>query len=125
MTVLSTAETPIHRKVYQKKGASILFTCPYLSINHKMKWLGPPQFTTYTYKDSVKRSLPRSERLSVVGNHSAGEYNLEIRNVSLIDIGEYRCMTTNDTSPVTADFCLELYSKLMYTLQCLNLEFRY
>ncbi|CAC5370252.1 unnamed protein product [Mytilus coruscus] len=74
-----------------------------------MKWLGPPHFTTYTYKDSVKRSLPHFERLSVVGNHSAGEYNLEIRNVSLVDIGEYRCMTTNGTSPVTADIRLELY----------------
>lgn len=102
----------LHRKVHRKAGSDIILKCPYISPDCETKWLGPPHFTTYAYKTSVKKSLSNFERLGVVGNHSVGEFNLEIRNFSLKETGFYRCMTTSGTSLVTVTFHLEIYGKL-------------
>lgn len=119
LSVSAASKKRFQQKVYQKEGANILLTCPYISTDHNMKWFGPPRFTTYTFKDIVKNSLPRIGRVFIVGNHSSGEYNLEIRNFSLMDIGDYRCMTTNGRSSITADFRLDIYSKHLNALQCI------
>jgi hypothetical protein len=41
-----------------------------------------------------------SSRISVVGNHDAGEYDLQISNVVDSDTGQYRCTVGNDTQPI-------------------------
>jgi len=101
--------------IYKKIGTTITLSCPYVSVQHPTKWLGPPRLTTYAYKTSVKESLPHYERLKVTGDHSAGEYNLEIWNFSNTDAGLYRCLSINRNNPIQGDVRVHAYSKYLIT----------
>ena len=101
--------------IYKKIGTTITLSCPYVSVQHPTKWLGPPRLTTYAYKTPVNEDLPHYKRLKVTGDHSAGEYNLEIRNFSYTDAGLYRCLSINRNNPIQGDFRLYVYSKYLIT----------
>jgi hypothetical protein len=63
--------------IYKKIGTTITLSCPYVSVQHPTKWLGPPRLTTYAYKTTVNEDLTHYKRLKVTGDHSAGEYKLK------------------------------------------------
>lgn len=67
----------------------------------------------YTEGKSISPSLPHHNRLKVIISQQTGDYELQIRNASLLDQGLYFC--DDSEMPIVPDYyILQLISKLTY-----------
>lgn len=68
----------------------------------------------------INTDIPHHKRLAVVGNHSAGEYFLQIMNITDVDLGTYICVSTSDTNVVDSSTQLMLMGMWMVYLDTVN-----
>ncbi|VDI59758.1 Hypothetical predicted protein [Mytilus galloprovincialis] len=92
-----------------------------MSTTHSVLWFGPENLVSYTRNGQLNKNVQRQHQLKISGNASRGEYNLEIRNVSRIDGGLYRCASVVNGQSVTADFMLKVLRKPSFS----NNEFNF
>ena len=76
------------------EGEVVTLTCPKRSRTLPVVWEGPPDFAHFTKGRDVDLRLPAEirSRVSVIGDHDLGYYNLQIDNVKKSDTGIYRCL---------------------------------
>ncbi|VDI28331.1 Hypothetical predicted protein [Mytilus galloprovincialis] len=70
-------------------GDTVTLFCPEKS-QKSVIWYGPPDYMPYSENERINPVLI-SKKVVTSGNHTTGEYNLEIRNVSYSNQGNYRC----------------------------------
>lgn len=87
-----------------------------MSTTHSVLWFGPENLVSYTRNGQLNKNVQRQHQLKISGNASKGEYNLEIRNISSIDGGLYRCASVVNGQSVTADFMLKVLRKTITLL---------
>ncbi|VDI73570.1 Hypothetical predicted protein [Mytilus galloprovincialis] len=73
-------------------------------------WLGPDKkkLTTYSVGKFISRNISAYSRINLIGNHSNGEYNLNILNVSTDDVGTYQCQSVQNGTAVQRTFILNI-----------------
>ncbi|XP_046326509.2 cell adhesion molecule 2-like [Haliotis rufescens] len=82
------------KTVTARKGDAVTLPCSFNSLGrHRVVWTDG-QFVLLTYQD---RRVYHDERLSVI-RPSVGEWNLEIRALTMTDQGQYHCII--NTSPL-------------------------
>ncbi|KAJ8307737.1 hypothetical protein KUTeg_014708 [Tegillarca granosa] len=75
----------------------VTLNCPFrISDVDPILWYGPPhndsaESTYITSNDGANPDTVLGNRLSVVGNHTAGEYNMKISNLQQSNEGKYIC----------------------------------
>eukprot|EP00058_Branchiostoma_floridae_P026683 XP_002612174.1 hypothetical protein BRAFLDRAFT_88916 [Branchiostoma floridae] len=76
------------------KGTTVIIPCSFsgLSSSDVVVWEGPPNFRITATGRTVFKSFSRHR---IIGDASRGEFNLEIRRVSLEDGGGYRCTASS------------------------------
>ncbi|CAC5383643.1 unnamed protein product [Mytilus coruscus] len=74
-------------------GDTVTLNCPEKSQN-SVTWHGPQNYMPYSENAQLNPALI-SKNIIMVGNHSKGEYNLEILNVTYANQGNYRCRVLN------------------------------
>ncbi|KAJ8307740.1 hypothetical protein KUTeg_014711 [Tegillarca granosa] len=83
--------------IYGGLQTDVTLNCPFrISDGNSLLWYGPPHndgtATTYiTSNDGANPNTALGNRLRVVGNHTAGEYNMKISNLQQSDEGKYSC----------------------------------
>lgn len=85
--------------VYGALNSNATLNCPYKDSptdTYTLTWIGPPYNgdTGVTYiigGFGVNPSTVLGNRLSVVGDNRAGEYNMRISNLQQSDDGRYEC----------------------------------
>lgn len=82
-----------------------------MSTTHSVLWFGPENLVSYTRNGEINKVVKRQHRLIITGNASKGEYNLEIRNLSRMDGGLYRCASVVNGQSMAADFMLKVLRK--------------
>lgn len=114
---------------YYPERSTVLLKC-----SRNMEWFGPAysnislnqslvndmhekrSFWTmnrYTEGKSISPSLPHHNRLKVIRRPQTGEYELQIRNATLLDEGLYFC--DDSEMPTSSDYyILQLISKFTY-----------
>lgn len=78
-----------------------------------MTWLGPPNLIPYTDGKEINNDPRKSDRLEITGNHSSGEFYLQIVNITIEDEGLYRCSVIVNGSPREYDTELKIESKIL------------
>lgn len=84
-------------------GNDILLKCPYkANKGSNLNWFKLSESTSEVYSENDwinKFSLTRDvyERLTVTGNHTIGEYNLNISDVKKSDQGVYECSISSSS----------------------------
>ncbi|CAC5391193.1 TTN [Mytilus coruscus] len=99
--------------LFVKQNSSIVITCPFQVKSKAVIWLGPgkEKLTTYSVGMIISRSISAYSRIRLVGNHSNGEYNLKILNVSADDVGTYQCQSVENGTAVQSTFILNILEK--------------
>ncbi|XP_076088779.1 uncharacterized protein LOC143059169 [Mytilus galloprovincialis] len=82
---------------------TVTLFCPEKS-QKSVIWYGPPDYMPYSENERINPVLI-SKKVVTSGNHTTGEYNLEIRNVSYSNQGNYRCRLLK-SRPVEYDMLL-------------------
>lgn len=59
----------------------------------------------------ISRNISAYSRIRLLGNHSNGEYNLNIINVSTDDVGTYQCQSVQNGTAVQRTFILNILGK--------------
>ncbi|XP_066275388.1 irregular chiasm C-roughest protein-like isoform X1 [Branchiostoma lanceolatum] len=96
--LISGANAAVYTAVPQStavlKGSTVIIPCSFsgLSGSDVVVWEGPPNFRTIATGRTVFKSYHRHR---IVGDVSRGEFNLEIRRVTLEDGGGYRCTASS------------------------------
>lgn len=91
-------------------GENVTLSCPERSTK-SVTWYGPPKYTPYRIDGEINPELI-DKNIAMNGNHSNGEYNLEIINVSYSNQGEYRCRLVNNDGPVEYEIFLNVSGTL-------------
>ncbi|XP_052075129.1 neural cell adhesion molecule 2-like isoform X2 [Mytilus californianus] len=96
-----------------KQNSSIVITCPFKVKSLPIVWLGPGEdkLTTYSVGTLISRNISAYSRIRLIGNHSNGEYNLNILNVSMDDVGTYQCQSVQNGTAVQRTFILNILEK--------------
>lgn len=97
-------------------GDTVTLFCPEKS-RKSVIWYGPPDYMPYSENERINPVLI-SKKVVTSGNHTTGEYNLEIRNVSYSNKGNYRCRLLK-SRPVEYDMLLVIDGKLTEQLSVL------
>ncbi|CAC5420491.1 unnamed protein product [Mytilus coruscus] len=95
-------------QVYCRFGEETILYCPKSADESSVTWLGPPNLIPYTDGKQINNALRKSDRLEITGNHSEGEFNLQIINITIEDEGLYRCSVIVNGSPREYDTELEI-----------------
>ena len=74
--------------------------------NSSIIWYGPPDART-VYANGTEVN-PRLSSIDVIGNHTIGEYNLQLYSVTTFDAGVYRCDMIHEGSERSQGFRLTL-----------------
>lgn len=91
-------------------GENVTLSCPERSTK-SVTWYGPPKYTPYRIDGEINPELI-DKNIAMNGNHSNGEYNLKIINVSYSNQGEYRCRLLNNDGPVEYEIFLNVSGTL-------------
>lgn len=90
--------------VYVDRGNSAILFC---NVTPKSwpTWDGPgineSDFLTYADKFNINSKLQNAHKIEIVGNISAGEYNLKLNDISSKEEGFYRCTEyVNEGTPL-------------------------
>ncbi|CAC5391186.1 unnamed protein product [Mytilus coruscus] len=94
-----------------------------MSTTHSVLWFGPENLVSYTRNGQINKDIQRQHRLKISGNSFKGEYNLQIRNLSRMDDGLYRCASVVNGQSVTADFMLKVLRKPSFSNNDFNFRF--
>ncbi|VDI19818.1 Hypothetical predicted protein [Mytilus galloprovincialis] len=86
-------------------GDTVTLFCPEKS-RKSVIWYGPSDYMPYSENERINPVLI-SKKIVTSGNHTTGEYNLEIRNVSYSNQGNYRCRLLK-SRPMEYDISLEI-----------------
>ncbi|XP_063412205.1 uncharacterized protein LOC134695005 isoform X2 [Mytilus trossulus] len=86
-------------------GDTVTLFCPEKS-RKSVIWYGPSDYMPYSENERINPVFI-SKKIVTSGNHTTGEYNLEIRNVSYSNEGNYRCILLK-SRPVEYDISLEI-----------------
>ncbi|XP_063412204.1 uncharacterized protein LOC134695005 isoform X1 [Mytilus trossulus] len=89
-------------------GDTVTLFCPEKS-RKSVIWYGPSDYMPYSENERINPVFI-SKKIVTSGNHTTGEYNLEIRNVSYSNEGNYRCILLK-SRPVEYDISLEIEDK--------------
>ncbi|CAG2195492.1 unnamed protein product [Mytilus edulis] len=89
-------------------GDTVTLFCPEKS-RKSVIWYGPSDYMPYSENERINPVFI-SKKIVTSGNHTTGEYNLEIRNVSYSNQGNYRCRLLK-SRPVEYDISLEIEDK--------------
>ncbi|XP_071177618.1 contactin-5-like [Mytilus edulis] len=94
-----------------KQNTSIVIACPFKVL--PIIWLGPGEekLNTYSVGTLINRNISAYSRIRLIGNHSNGEYNLNILNVSTDDVGTYQCQSVQNGTAVQRTFILNILEK--------------
>lgn len=87
MIFISAYVIPIKSEV----GHNVTLVCPVMQIGNSslLLWYGPPNGNTLIANGTVVN--PRLSSIDLVGNHTIGEYNLQLYSLTTFDAGVYRC----------------------------------
>lgn len=93
-----------------KENSNIVLTCPFRVKSKPIIWLGPKEekLTTYIVGRFINPNISAHSRIRLIGNHSNGEYNLQILNVSTVDVGTYQCQSVQNETAVQSTFILKI-----------------
>lgn len=80
---------------YMKENSTAVLECPFKGVNN-ISW--------FTRKETNNKSLialasntqvkPGYENVKIVGNHTNGEYNIELQRLTKADENNYQCVTS-------------------------------
>ena len=80
---------------FADEGSQVVLKCPLRIDERYARYTWSKRDGRYrtilTENQFVNPTLEYADKLSVVGNHSIGEYNLQIINVTNTDAGYYEC----------------------------------
>ncbi|CAC5403800.1 NCAM [Mytilus coruscus] len=76
--------------VYVVIEETVELKCPYPSTSTSTTWFGP-QIVSPISKGSTLYWNTKDKRISINGNQSIGQYNLQISRIKTSDLGIYRC----------------------------------
>lgn len=88
-------------------GSTVQLMCPYTKTSSQsVRWYKlvgetPLLYTENLYINKDTLSSELYNRLSVSGNHDAGEYHLNIANIRKSDEGRYECIVSPNTKRLT------------------------
>lgn len=93
----------------------VVMKCPFSSKSKSVIWFGPGdgKLTTFVVGDKINKNIRNYDRLRVVGDHTVGEYNLQILNISTEDAGLYKCHSIQNGTAVEATFKLSIIGKVL------------
>lgn len=94
MVILFLTDSRSVSKYTAVVGDAVTLNCPENSKN-SVTWHGPEDYFPYSEDDKINPVLI-SKNIDIVGNHSKGEFYLEILNVSYENQGNYRCRVLNN-----------------------------
>ena len=76
--------------ITSKVGHKVTLVCPVMQLgNSSIIWYGPPNGNTLIANGTEVN--PRLSSIAIVGNHTIGEYNLQLYSLTTFDAGVYRC----------------------------------
>lgn len=85
----------------------------------KKKW----NVTTYTNNGHFNRILSHKKRLKIVGDAMRGQFFLQIENVSIYDVGLYRChILSEDSTIFLKSFIIQIKRKYFTKLLFIKLR---
>ncbi|XP_063417300.1 CD166 antigen homolog [Mytilus trossulus] len=108
-------------QVHRRIGDETILYCPRSADDSSLTWLGPPNLIPYTDGKQINNDLRKSDRLEITGNHSEGEFNLQIVNITIEDEGLYRCSVIVNGSPREYDTELKI-ERLPTDLTIINMS---
>lgn len=76
--------------VYVLTEDTVELKCPHPSTSYSTTWFGP-QIVSPISKGSTLYWNTEDKRISISGNQSIGQYNLQISRIKTSDLGAYRC----------------------------------
>ncbi|XP_052101463.1 hemicentin-1-like [Mytilus californianus] len=91
---------------YVRIGGTVILKCPFNGLVPVVTWRYNHQ--VYSMATEINTNIPHHKRLAVVGNHSTGEFFLQIRNITDGDLGTYICVSTSDNKVVDSSMQLML-----------------
>ena len=81
--------------------------CPVIQVgNSSIIWYGPPAGNALIANGTLVN--PRLSSIAIIGNHSIGEYNLQLHSLTTFDAGMYRCDMIHNGSERSQGFRLTL-----------------
>lgn len=79
---------------YVREYSTVVLGCEFKSISGKITWIARDKNNkTKTLADG-KTLKSGIENIKIVGNHTNGEYNLELQRITKADEKIYKCFTT-------------------------------
>lgn len=87
-------------------GTTVQLICPFTKTSQNVRWYklvgdSPLLYTENLYINKETLSSEIYNRLSVSGNHDAGEYHLNIANLRKSDEGRYECLVSPNIKRLT------------------------
>lgn len=93
----------------------VVMLCPFTSKSRPVLWFGPGdgKLETFAVGDKINKNIKTYDRLLVVGDHTAGVYNLKISNIQTEDAGQYKCHSIKNGAAVEATFKLSIIGNML------------
>lgn len=100
--------------LYVTQGSTAILICPLRSSNDAIIWRGPPKLSFLSKNNGVIEYSTLSTRISITGNFTAGEYNMELMNFTNSDEGLYICDTIESGKGLQHKIFASVASKQIY-----------
>lgn len=97
-----------------KENATTVLECPFKSISGSVAWI---RYTMSSKNDEHEiiandRNVNSDiKHIKVVGNHTIGEYNLLLQQITKADGKIYKCLSTINKNPHETEVSVRLSSK--------------
>ncbi|XP_071120166.1 uncharacterized protein [Mytilus edulis] len=97
---------------YVKENSTTVLECPFKSTSGGVDWI---RFTMPSSKNDAHEVIaknrnvnPDIKHIKVVGNHTIGEYNLLLQQITKADEQIYKCMSTINKNPLETEVSVRL-----------------
>lgn len=112
------------KQVYANYGDPVILKC--LNNTNATSWDGPSlkssnmHLTPYADNEQIVQHLPNANKFMVVGDISAGEYNLKIIKLTQKEEGYYRCNGLIGTTPFEINVLLKIKGIQFYLFNAIK-----
>lgn len=100
-------------EIYVQTGDKVELKCPQPSPSSSITWFGPQIVSPISKGNNIYWNT-EDNRISISGNQSIGQYNLQISRIKTSDLGIYRCSVNIEDISYQQEFSVNIGS--MYLL---------
>ncbi|VDH97287.1 Hypothetical predicted protein [Mytilus galloprovincialis] len=96
---------------YVKENSTTVLECSFKSISGSVAWIRFPMSSKNEGHEVIAKNRnvnPDMEHIKVVGNHTIGEYNLLLQQITKADEKIYKCVSTINKKPLETEVSVRL-----------------